>query len=416
MKIFLIADYFYPYNPGGTEWSVYELAKAFKKSSIDSTVITLNYGSKQEEIYHGIKIIRLPFFKKLKDKRAVVNPIWQNNLLFFLTSAYYLFKIIKSENPEIIHVHGKFLIPAAIISGFISKKPVIVTIRDKQIICPIGKCFFDQKRFKSCNFWEFLISDFPWFIKNYTNKKPFVIAHIFIGVIWSRFAGEIIKFFAKRAIQITTISNSQKKYLEANGFKNVKVIYNTADFKISKVIIPKIKSVLFVGKLSKGKGVELLLDAAESLLKNNKIKFLFAGQVQSLKIKNRLKQKPLKSSSTLLGSVDYNDLPGIYRKVSVLAMPSIYPESFGRAALESLSNGTPVVVTDVGALSEIVEDKITGRVVPTAMDSLKEAILDVLKNEKQYKKNIAKNYEKLRDKFNTNPIYDYVKLYKEYTK
>ena len=255
--------------------------------------------------------------------------------------------------------------------------------------------------------------DLPWFTKNYTNQSLFAITYAFFGLIWSKISGEIIKYFAKKATVVTTISNSQKKYLKFAGFKNVKVIYNTAEFKNPKVTPPKTKSVLFVGKLSKGKGIELLLDAAKQILKIHKTKFIFAGAIQSDKIKSRLKLKSLKPYVKLLGSVDYADLPAIYKSSSLLAMPSIYPESFGRSALESLSVGTPVVVTNMGALPEIIEDKITGHICQPTVKNLKEAILDVLQNEGKYRNNIAQNYKILKNKFMINPTKEYLRLYKD---
>lgn len=412
MKILLLSDYFYPFTPGGSEWSVYELAKALGKNGVDTQVVSINYGTNNHDAYKGIKILRIPFFKKIKDSRSVVNPIWQNNPIFFIVSAYFLIRIIRRENPDVVHCHGKFLIVGAVIAGFITNKPVVVTIRDKQILCPIGKCFFDPKRFEACSFWEYLTVDFPWFAKNYTNHSLFSVSYAFLGTIWSRISGEIIKYFAKRASAVSTISHSQKKYLEFSGFKNVEVIYNTADFKNPQISPPKTKSVLFVGKLSKGKGVEILLDAAEKIIEKFKVEFIFAGSIQSARIKKRLNQKPLKSYVKLLGSVNYDDLPKVYRSSSVLVMPSIYPESFDRSALESLSFATPAVVANTGALPEIVEDKITGRVCEPTRESLEGAILDVLQNEEEYRKNIAKNYHNLKEKFMINPIKDYLKLYK----
>ncbi len=411
MKALLLSDYFYPFTPGGSEWSVYELAKALQKNKAEVSIVTINYGSKKLEIFDSLKIFRIPFFKKLKERRSVVNPIWQNNPLFFLASAYFITRIVQSEKADVINVHGKFLIPGGIIAGWLTKKPVIVTIRDKQLLCSIGKCFFDPKRYKACNFWEYLTLDFPWFIQNYTNRNVFISVYVLCGVIWSKLAGEIIKFFAKKASIITTISNSQKKYLESNGFENVEVIYNTANFEKPNVSVSKSKAVLFVGKLSKGKGIELLLDAAEKLLKKNKIKFIFAGSVQSSKIKKRLEERQLKPHIELLGGVNYRNLPSIYKRSSVLVMPSIYPESFGRSALEALSYGTPVVVTNTGALPEIVDDKITGRIVKTDPKSLKEALLDVMKNENRYRSNIATRYKKLKRRFMENPVKEYISVY-----
>ena len=107
MKILLVSDYFYPFTPGGSEWSVYELARALKKNNVEVVIATLNYGAKTKDVYRKVKVIRIPFLKKLQSSRSVVNPIWQNNPFFFISSAYHLFRIVKSENPNIIHIHGK---------------------------------------------------------------------------------------------------------------------------------------------------------------------------------------------------------------------------------------------------------------------------------------------------------------------
>ena len=92
-KIAFIVDYYSPFTPGGSEWSVYYLAEQLKQNKVESIIITPNYGAKNEEIIDGIKVIRFPIFKKPKDNRSVINPIWQNNPLFFLWSAFWIAKI-----------------------------------------------------------------------------------------------------------------------------------------------------------------------------------------------------------------------------------------------------------------------------------------------------------------------------------
>jgi glycosyltransferase involved in cell wall biosynthesis len=47
-----------------------------------------------------------------------------------------------------------------------------------------------------------------------------------------------------------------------------------------------------------------------------------------------------------------DDMPAAYLAASVVAVPSTEPESFGRVAVEAQAMGTPVVVSDLGALSE----------------------------------------------------------------
>jgi len=418
MKIFLLTDYFYPFNPGGSEWSVYELAKSLKKKMVDAVIVTLNYGASEREIYGDLKIIRLPFIKKIDVGRKIVNPAWQNNPIFFAISAFQIYRAVKSEKPDIIHVQGKFLIPGAILAGFVTKKPVIVTIRDKQIICPIGKCFFEKNRLQACKLTEYITSDLPWYFTNYSQRKSFMnFTYVAFGVLYNRFMFAIIKFFANRAKLIITISQSQKKYLEVNGFSNVKVIYNTADFLGSKSSVQKTKSVLFAGKLSKGKGGEILINSIPDLIKKNKIVFLFAGTIELKGMFNgKLAKESFEKYIKLLKNLSYRQLTNLYSKVSAVVMPSIYPESFGRVALEAIAQGTPVVVTNIGGLPEIVQDKVTGRVVDPNDGELKNAIREVIKNEKIYKQNIKRLYPYLMKKFHDIPIEQHLKIYESLVK
>ena len=418
MKVLLVSDYFYPFTPGGSEWSVYELARALKANQVESIVATLNYGAEPSAGYHGIKILRIPSLKKLKHTRSVVNPIWQNNPIFFVTSAVHLIKVVRKENPDIIHVHGKFLIPAGIITGLITKKPVIVSIRDKQLLCSLGKCFFNKNRMRACNFIEYLTSDFPWFYKNYvTNKNLTSLVYTLLGAIWTRLAAVQIAYLAKRASAIIAISNSQKKYLEANGFKKVVTIYNTAPFSKSKSLVSKEKKVLFVGKLSLGKGAQPLLDAISKIVKKTKVKFIFTGTVDvKQSVQAKMKNEIFKNSTKFLGPVPHQKLTTFYKNSSLVVMPSIYPEAFGRVALEALAVGTPVVVSDRGGLPEIVDDRITGRVIDPTAEDLAEAIIDILENEKRYKDNIKREYTRLKNKFETTPLKMHLKLYNQLLK
>jgi glycosyltransferase involved in cell wall biosynthesis len=75
------------------------------------------------------------------------------------------------------------------------------------------------------------------------------------------------------------------------------------------------------------------------------------------------------------------DMPAVMSAIDVLAMPS-HNEGFGLAVAEAMAAGAAVVATNAGALQELLDDNVEGRVVP-ARDAaaLAEAIIAVAGNE-----------------------------------
>ncbi len=412
MKIALLADYYAPFNPGGSEWSVFYLAKSLKEKNIESVILTPNYGAVDEEVVSGIRVIRLPMYKKTKLTRSVINPIWQNNPFFFIWSAFWISKVVNKDKLDVLHVQGKFLIPGAVIAGKITRTPVVVTIRDKQLICSYGKCFYEKGRYKSCGWIEYLTSDFSWYFNHYViNKNLYNLLYNFFAAIWTRMAHDFIRFFAVRATKVITISKVQKRYMEVNGFKGVSVIYNSAIF--PKQTNMKRNGILFVGKLSFGKGIYQLLEAIPNVINNHKEIFYFAGGIdEKLKIMTMIKKLKIGKYVKLLGGVEHKKLSKLYRRAKLVVMPSIYPESFGRVALESLVMGTPVVVSDMGGLPEVIGDSKAGIVTEITPENLSKAINEVLDNNEVYVRRVRSQRNNLIKKFYVEPIQKHVSLYK----
>ena len=71
----------------------------------------------------------------------------------------------------------------------------------------------------------------------------------------------------------------------------------------------------------------------------------------------------LKDLVVFLGARDQDALHFYYSAADCLVMPSHY-ESFGMVALEAMACGTPVIASDVGGLSQLVQHNKTGIRVP----------------------------------------------------
>lgn len=95
-----------------------------------------------------------------------------------------------------------------------------------------------------------------------------------------------------------------------------------------------------------------------------------AAQIQSL---------GLDKSVTLLGRVSEEQLPLVYRAADMTVVPSQHLEGFGLITLESLASGTPVLVTPVGGLPEIIAPFAPQCVLPdTSTEALTSALMQVI--------------------------------------
>jgi glycosyltransferase involved in cell wall biosynthesis len=114
--------------------------------------------------------------------------------------------------------------------------------------------------------------------------------------------------------------------------------------------------VLSVRRHVRRMGLETLIDAAR-LVRSQvpDVLFLFAGSGPiSGDLRRRIAEHNLEENVRLLGRLDDTNLAVAYRAADLSVVPSQALEGFGMITLESLSCGTPVMVTPVGGLPEVV--------------------------------------------------------------
>jgi len=122
--------------------------------------------------------------------------------------------------------------------------------------------------------------------------------------------------------------------------------------------------VLYVGRLSRQKGVFDLLDAMDHVREDTTL-VLVTGKPDTPAIEEELR-RALSGVGHVVWipeMLEDPDLVGLYNEAAVFACPSIY-EPFGIINLEAMACETPVVATRVGGIKEVVVDKETGFLVP----------------------------------------------------
>ncbi|HHW13761.1 MAG TPA: glycosyltransferase family 4 protein [Firmicutes bacterium] len=143
---------------------------------------------------------------------------------------------------------------------------------------------------------------------------------------------------------------------------------------------PGEKLVLFVGRLVREKGPDVLLEAVPKILRYAPgTRFVLAGT-------GPLAQE-LRERAAALGVADRVSLPGfvddatrnaLLATADVAVYPSTY-EPFGIVALEAMAAGTPVVVSDTGGMAEIVVHGVNGlKAFPGDPNSLADNVLTLL--------------------------------------
>ena len=143
--------------------------------------------------------------------------------------------------------------------------------------------------------------------------------------------------------------------------------------------LPHEKLILYTGRLVYEKGLHTLLDAMPRILSSADAKLVIVGdghlrddllaQAQRLGITQKIK---------LTGFVDQKTLISLYDTADVCVVPSLY-EPFGIVALEAMAAKAPLVVSNVGGLSEIVEQGRDGlKVPPSDPRALADAVTKIL--------------------------------------
>lgn len=137
-------------------------------------------------------------------------------------------------------------------------------------------------------------------------------------------------------------------------------------------------TMLYVGRLTNGKGLYDLLDAM-SQLKNSEIQLLIAGDgSETAELKEYARNLGLDDSVSFLGYRE--DIPKLMTAADALVLPS-YREGTPRVITEALASGTPVISTRIAGIPEQVADGETGVLLePGDIGELVQSMKDVAEN------------------------------------
>ena len=231
---------------------------------------------------------------------------------------------------------------------------------------------------------------------------------------------------------ISNYINNRVKEINSKECK-LKVLYNGIDFnkfdteKYNKLELRKKYGFkeddfifIYSGRLAKEKGVKELIEAF-CKVNNNSAKLLIVGRKQKGQeryYEELLKIAKIKKENIIFkGYVEYEKMPELYNIADIGIIPSICNEAFGLSTIECLACGNPVVVSNMGALPEIINNAKCGKIAiydENYVENLKENMIYFLNLEREKIENLKKEAVTTAKKY-TKEIYiqNFLKLIEE---
>ena len=164
--------------------------------------------------------------------------------------------------------------------------------------------------------------------------------------------------------KIFCFTNEIKRNYDLLGYKNKTSIiplgYNENIFKLRKKQKTKYFTIAYFGRIAKEKGLLTLLKALNHLKFNNWIFMIDMDHVVDKKYLNELKpylKKLAKKKKLKIISCNYFEISKFMSKSDIVVVPSEYPEQYGRVIQESVASGALVIGSNLGGISEIIDNK-----------------------------------------------------------
>jgi glycosyltransferase involved in cell wall biosynthesis len=196
----------------------------------------------------------------------------------------------------------------------------------------------------------------------------------------------------KNCNYVTVTGNNSRKYLIQQGIpeKKIFVLPNTLDFTIfRKIGLNKEYDIVSLGRISEEKHIEIIVKIVEELkAKIPNIKAAIGGNgPQKEMIINLVKQLKLDNNIDVCGFIPDEELISFFNKGKIFVLTS-ETEGFPRTIIQAAACGLPVVASNVGDITDVIDQGINGFLV-NEYSNIKEfssRVFQLLNDDELYKK------------------------------
>ncbi len=362
---------------GGISPHVFFLSKNLVEIGINVHVVTCDFpGTPAHEVIDGVEVHRIDSYKNPSPDFSTW--VYLMNMNMQKEAA----KIAKKINKKIdvFHAHDWLVATAGIGLKHVFRKPLLVTMHSTEMGRRDGLHTQTEKMIHETEAW---LTYEAWKV---ICCSDYMVSHV--GYAFGLPGDKLVMI--PNGVRPPTYQKTMKQC-----DKNIRAMF----------ALPEEKIILYVGRLVYEKGIQILVNAAPKILEKVNAKFIIVGSgYMKEQLSTIVKSMNLEKKILFSGFVEEKILLKLQKCADVSVVPSLF-EPFGIVALEAMAAGSPVVVSDTGGLSEIVNHDLNGvKVYPNNPESLAWGVIKTLLDNK-YRDHIRKNaYKKIREKYDWNKI------------
>jgi glycosyltransferase involved in cell wall biosynthesis len=376
LSVMMLTWEFPPRIIGGISPHVYYLSKSLARNGAKVYVVTCDFpGAPQHEVVDGVQVLRIDSYKNPSPDFAtwvyLMNVNMQKEAAALVNSL--------GGKIDVFHAHDWLVATAGIGLKHVFRKPLFATMHSTEIGRRNGIHFDYERMIHETEAW---LTYEAWKV---ICCSDYMVSH----VRWA---------FGLPEDKLVMVPNGVNTEVYAGHGEDL------SEFR-SKFALPEEKIVLFVGRLVYEKGVHVLVNAVPKVLEKANAKFIIVGNgYMKEQLSGLVKSMGLVHKVLFTGFVDDETLRKLQRCADVSVVPSLF-EPFGIVALEAMAARSPVVVSDTGGLSEIVEHDVSGvKVYVNDPDSLAWGINRVLTDNGFANWLRTNAFKKVQEKYNWDKI------------
>ena len=289
------------------------------------------------------ELLRYSFLQKIN---FILNIAWSRK------SYQDIRKIIRNFCPDVVHFHNIFFILSPSVYWACRKEnvPIVQSQHNFRLICPNGLFFRNNRVCEDCakkNFWEG--------VKHRCYKNSRLITAI-VGCMTAHHRNK--RTWTQMVDYYITATEFTREKLIHSGIPAEKIIVKPNFIDMEPTDRPAApKYALYVGRLSPEKGVDVLLQAWQSL-SDIPLKIMGKGP-QEDSLKNFVNTNKMKHVE-FLGFVPKHEYTEYMKGAKFIVLPSVCYENFPMIVVEAYAHGIPIVASRLGTMKDLIEDRETG--------------------------------------------------------